>query len=443
MYKTLIIASREYQAMVRTKAFLVMVVLMPIFMGGAIVAQKLLQGRVDASDKTIVVLDGTGVLFDDLTTALAQANEREILDRPGQPGARQVRPRLVLERGPAGPISDETRLSLSERVRKSQIIGFVEIDPDILQPAAASAEGLPDAPRAAFCSDNLAAVEAGRRFVTVLRQIVTDRRLRSAGLDPAVVKQATARVDMKNLGLYVKTAEGVKNTDESGNELTRMIPFGMMMLMFMSVMLGAQPMLQTVLEEKQQRIAEVLLGSAQPFELMMGKLLGNVGVSLTILGIYFSGIYYTARSYGFMELLPTELLGWFLVYDILAVLLFGSIFIAVGAMCNDLKEAQNYLLPVTLLLVFPIMVWFEVMRSPMSLFATVLSLIPLATPMLMLLRMGTTSAVPLWQPLLGIVGMLAATALCVFAAGRVFRIGLLAQGKAPKLTELVRWVVQG
>jgi ABC-2 type transport system permease protein len=213
--------------------------------------------------------------------------------------------------------------------------------------------------------------------------------------------------------------------------------------MFMTVMISAQPMLGSVLEEKQQRIAEVLLGSARPFDLMLGKLVGNVGVAMTIVAVYFTGGYILANQYGFAHMIPTHLVGWFIVYQILAVLLFGSVFTAIGAACTELKEAQSLLMPVMVLLVLPMMVWFTVLEDPMGKVATWLSLFPPSAPMLMLLRQSVSSAVPVWQPVLAVVLISATTVLCIFAAGRVFRIGILSQGKAPKLTELAGWIIRG
>jgi ABC-2 type transport system permease protein len=94
-------------------------------------------------------------------------------------------------------------------------------------------------------------------------------------------------------------------------------------------------------------------------------------------------------------------------------------------------------------MMFPLFVWLHVIREPTSGFATALSFIPPATPLLMVLRMTATKAVPLWQPILGVVVLVATTLLCVFAAGRIFRIGFLAQGKAPNLLQLARWAVRG
>ena len=94
-------------------------------------------------------------------------------------------------------------------------------------------------------------------------------------------------------------------------------------------------------------------------------------------------------------------------------------------------------------MVFPMFVWLQVIREPTGGFATWLSFVPPATPLLMVLCMSTSTAIPLWQPVLGIVVLLATTLLCVFVAGRIFRIGILAQGKTPTVAELFRWAVRG
>ncbi len=109
------------------------------------------------------------------------------------------------------------------------------------------------------------------------------------------------------------------------------------MLMFMLILLGSTPLMQGVVEEKMQRIAEVLLGSVSPFELMAGKLLGLVGVSVTLAAIYLSGAYWAVNHYGYAELIAVDVMAWFLVYLVLGVLMYGSLFITVGAACTDLR----------------------------------------------------------------------------------------------------------
>jgi ABC-2 type transport system permease protein len=221
------------------------------------------------------------------------------------------------------------------------------------------------------------------------------------------------------------------------------VPIGFMLLMFMVLMMTATPLMQGVVEEKMQRIAEVLLGSVRPFDLMLGKLLGMTAVSLTITAVYLGGAYWAARQYGFAEYIPGNLLAWFLVFQSLAALMYGSLFIAIGAACTDMKETQNLLWPVMLLAMLPMFLLGSVLQEPNSTVAFGLSFFPFSTPMLMILRQSVPPGVPSWQPILGVVLVMLTTLGCVWAAGRIFRVGILMQGKGAKLDEMMRWLIQG
>ena len=226
-------------------------------------------------------------------------------------------------------------------------------------------------------------------------------------------------------------------------KLAFLLPFGIMMLMFMVIILAAQPMIESIMEERSLRIAEVLLGSVSPSQLMAGKLLGCVAGSLTIVLVYGLGALGLAQYYQVFNLVPLGIVPWFLVYQVLAVLLFGSLFMAVGACVNDRKEAQSMLMPIMLLIVFPMFVWFSVVQQPTGNFAMWMSFVPPGTAMLMVLRIAASPDIPFWQPAVGVLILLAATGLCVFAAGRIFRIAILAQGRVPKFKQLWQWIIKG
>ena len=171
-----------------------------------------------------------------------------------------------------------------------------------------------------------------------------------------------------------------------------------------------------------------------------------VGVSLTILTVYLGGAVFGARSAGLGEFIPANLgllVVWFIVFQALAVLMFGAVFTAIGAACSDMKEAQSMLMPVWIVICIPMMVWFVIVREPSSSFSLILSLIPPATPMVMMLRTAAMPGIPLWQPLLGVLLVLLTTVFCVFVAGRIFRVGLLMQGKGAKISDMIRWAVRG
>jgi ABC-2 type transport system permease protein len=122
---------------------------------------------------------------------------------------------------------------------------------------------------------------------------------------------------------------------------------------------------------------------------------------------------------------------------------FASVFMAVGASVSQLKEAQSMLLPVWMVMMIPFFVWFNVVREPNSTLAVAISFFPPATPGMMVLRLATGQTIPMWQPILGMIESLLATILCVLVSARIFRAGLLWQGKTPKLSEILRWAIHG
>jgi ABC-2 type transport system permease protein len=137
------------------------------------------------------------------------------------------------------------------------------------------------------------------------------------------------------------------------------------------------------------------------------------------------------------------LLAWFLVYLVLAVVLYGSIFVAIGSACTTSAETQTLLMPVIIVAVIPMLVLIHVIQEPNSVFSTSISFFPPATPMVMVGRLSVPPGIPWWQPALGVVLLLATTAGFVYAAGRIFRVGLLMQGQGAKFSDLARWVFRG
>lgn len=436
MRKTVVVAVREYQAAVRTRAFLITLLAMPILMGGSFIVQKYMSDRVDTTPKRIAVLDETGRLFDAVAEAAATRNRDQIF----APDGRQIRPTFIVEAAAGVPEDrQQAAFELSERVRQGAYFAFVLIGPDVIHPG-----NDPQRAAVAYHSNAPTYGDAIGWLSWVIGNEVREIRLREADLDPAVIAVATAPVAVDNLGLVSRGAAGeivaAAKTSEVANFV---VPFGLLMLMFMVVNVGATPLIQAVIEEKMQRIAEVLLGSVAPFELMLGKLLGVVGVGLTMATVYLVGAYVALNQAGYGQFFPSKLLFWFVVYQSLLVLMFGSIFVAAGAAVSDFREAQSLIMPVYIVMMVPLFVWMNVVKEPTSAFSTLVSLFPPATPMLMVVRQAVPPGIPLWQPVLGVVLVLLTTLGCVFVAGRIFRIGILMQGKAANLREMAGWVLRG
>ncbi|GIK17584.1 MAG: ABC transporter permease [Planctomycetota bacterium] len=447
--KTIVIAVREYQAAIRTKTFIVSLILMPVFMGGSIGVQVLLRDKVDTTDKRIALVDCTGRLAGAILADAERRNNTDIFQGEGAE-RKQTQPRFVFESvAPPADLSPEAlqalTLELSDRVRKRELFAFAIIPADAISRAASAATPVTTPSAGVAYHSNSPTYDDARRWLTgVLTKHTHEARLSDANVDTKLVMNALSPLRVDNLGLVSREVTGEIKAAEKTNELaTFFIPFGLLMLMFMVVMISAQPLLQSVLEEKMQRIAEVLVACASPFELMMGKLLGTAGVSLTIVCVYLLGGLFAMERLGVAGLFPKHLIGWFILYQCLAVLMFGSMFSAVGAAVNDLKEAQNLVTPLMLVVVVPLFIWFNVVKEPNASFSVIASFFPFATPMLMIVRMAVPPGVPTWQPVVGALGVMMTTVACVFAAGRVFRIGILMQGKAPKLRELIGWMLHG
>ena len=437
MSKIFVIAKREYRATVRTKAFLVAIVMMPIFIIGGLGSQRFMESRIDQGTKLVAVVDHSGKLFDTLVVEARTFNET-----PADPMKRGKRSngKITLEEVPVQTENpDAQRLALSDRVRNGDIFAFIEIAPDILDnPDFSKSQGID------YYSNEPTYDDIEKWLVRTVNDKVRSVRLAVAGIDRAVVDRCMIPIRVENLGLFTRSESGEIKQAESINQfMVFMVPFVLMMLMWAALMMTVQPMLQSVLEEKMQKISEVLLGSVSPFDLMAGKLIGYVGVAVTLIGIYMGGGIFIARHYGYSDLVSTNLIAWFFVFQCMAILMFGSLYLAAGSCCSELREAQSLVMPVTLIMVIPMMTMVTVIRHPASTFSTALSLFPPCTPMLMVVRMATPPGVPLWQPVAGVIGTFLATLFCVWIAGRVFRVGLLLQGKAPRMGDLVKYAFRG
>jgi ABC-type Na+ efflux pump permease subunit len=195
-----------------------------------------------------------------------------------------------------------------------------------------------------------------------------------------------------------------------------------------------------VLEEKMSRISEVLLGSVSPMQLMLGKLIGCLWIAGILALLYLGSALGAAHYHGYGDAVPPTQLAWFAIYLLLAIFFFGSLFIAIGAACSDIKSAQAAMMPVMMLVIMPLMAFPIILKNPNGNVAVALSLFPPATPLLMTLRLALQPGPPLWQPILALVLTCGTTLGIVWAAGKVFRTGILMQGKSASLREMVRWV---
>lgn len=450
MKKVLVIASREYRAAVRTKAFLLTLVLMPVLMGLSAGMQVLFKKLEDTKDKTYAVIDRSpdGRLAAFLVAEVEKYNEYATVDPSTK---KAIASKFAIEVVPPGATPEavvEQRLALSGRIEAGDLAGLLEIGSkvyDIRDDPFADPEKIDEAAVVRFQTKN-PTQDTFRRFAErVVSAGVRQHRFIEQGISPEKIGrlQQPAVVRIKSLTKRDAVTGRVADASDSSQIVNLLLPGAMVAIMFMIIMIGAAPAMQGVVEEKAQRIAEVLLSSVSPFELMSGKLLGVVCVSLTMALVYLGGGYVVAANYGFASMLPLRLIVWFVVFLVLALLMYGSIFVAVGAAAADIKQTQSLLTPVMLLAALPFFALGPIMSDPNGPVATVMSFLPFSTPMIMMARESVPPGVPLWQLLLGIVEVLIASAVCVWIASRIFRVGILMSGKGPTFRDMIKWGIRG
>ena len=199
------------------------------------------------------------------------------------------------------------------------------------------------------------------------REAIIAARIRAAGLDPQRI-DALTNVDRGPVTTVTETGES-----DAFTGFNRMLPMGFAILLLVSVMSSGQYLLTTTVEEKSSRMIEVLLSAVSPFELLTGKILGQLGVGLTILVTYASMAILGLISAAMFGLLDTTLLLYLLIFFLVTYVTMGSFMAAIGSSVNELREAQSLMTPVTLLMIVPWLFAYPISRDPNSLLAVVMS----------------------------------------------------------------------
>ena len=464
--KAWVIAKREFLQAVRTKGFIVGVILMPILMAGGIVVQTLTKDIVDTKPKNAAVIDRTNGQA--LAKMLVKAAERrESFDAINKVGVR-VKPKIAFEIVSEADLDmaqiDSTRLAISERVRTGELIAAIEIGPNVLAPRKRAPSTQTTNTLTLDRTDPFAAIEATndpeslvyyttnrptylelREFVqqTLQPRIVAARLNQSQLTIDAITQLAGSIVVPRGLASRDVTTGAVSFEPRKNEIVLIVLPIVLVVLMFVIVLVGASPLTTNIIEEKQLRIAEVLVGSARPFELMLGKLLGGVATALALGVIYVSGAFVVAWNLNVLHLLSAGLIMWFIVFTIIASLMYGALFVVAGAAATNIKEAQALVTPMMLIVVLPMFLIGPILSDPHGTIALAGTFFPLSAPLVMMMRLSIPPAVPVWQPIVALCGSLMMTAVLVWIAGRVFRAGFLLVGRPASLKELLGWVLRG
>ncbi|MCW5897045.1 MAG: ABC transporter permease [Bacteroidetes bacterium] len=415
MNKALVVAKWEYLEKVKSKAFLLGLFITPLIMVGMGVLPGLLASKEDESTKIIGVIDATGELF----APLQERMERYTLSK-GQPN-------YILQPIAIGNTVDiaEAVAQADEKVQSDDLEGYLVLGPRALNDSVME-----------YRSKAAGDFRLINRLQDNLRNILSDRRLRERGIDPAVMNELRVALDIKT----------VKVTKEGGEETSFMKTFFsayvFLMALFFLILTSGQLLVRSVLEEKSNRIIEVLVSSCTPSELMTGKVLGLSALGFTQIGFWALIALASTAKFGTAAFPPANQMLLMLVYFVLGYLFYSAIFIALGTPVTTEQEAQQINGYLVMFLILPVALVVPVMQQPNALWVKIVTYIPLMTPTFMALR------IPIQMPAL--VEILATIAIMIVSiyfmmivAGRIFRVAILATGKRASIGELVRWVKEG
>lgn len=429
----LVVTKREYLQRVKTKGFWIATLILPLFIGAITLVPSLLISK-SQSYQSVVVVDETGRVAGPFA---ARANSRKGQAPKGgrerglmQDESQMARFDVKVE--PPAKDRKAQRAELDRRVREKEIDAWLWIGPGVFagKPAEYHARSVSNV----FTQDALK---------DDLSNVVRRARLQQAGIDPERLEELTRPVRLETQRVSEKGSRA------EGGVVGMFFALGLFMILYVSMLIWGQQVMNGVLEEKGSRVIEVVISAVTSFELMMGKLIGICLVGLTQLGIWL-GTMTVLTAPGIvatMALLPPgaspptltpAVLIHFILLFILGFFAFATLYAAIGASFNNLQEAQQAASIVAIFIVIPVMVMWPVINDPNSRMATVLSLIPLFTPLLMPLRIAIEMP-PAWQLALAYVLTIGFVVGMVWFCSKIYRVGILMYGKKPTFKEIWKW----
>ena len=420
MKKMFTVVKREYLERVKKKSFLIGTILGPALMAVLIFAPILFMKYTPETQTRIAVIDMTGMdIFGRLRVALTDT----LADGTPKYELRKV----DLEGGDIA----QAKTELNYEIESDALDGYLILPEDVIEKSEAK-----------FYGKRLGNIKTMERFESALDNTVIGIRLESEGLDDASVEKLVK-------GLKIDVIQIKEGEEKSGKGFDSMFmsSFMFVMMLYMTILMWGIAVQRSIIEEKNNRVMEVMLSSLRPIDMLLGKILGVGAVGMTqyliwaVFGVVLA-LYGMSMGGPVAEVAASLSIGtmaFFVAYYLLGFLFYATLFAGIGSVCNTDQEAQQLQQPIVLCLVFTIMVPMMIIQNPDSMFATVISLIPFFTPIVMFMRINILMP-PVWQIVLSFLIMIGSIYAAALLSAKIFRIGILMYGKRPDLREMIKWM---
>ena len=456
MTKILLVAMREFVATALTKGFIIGALVVPAIAAVAIPVVVILLNSAEAPaiNGSLAVIDRSGEVVPALREEMAPERIAERMKLQREEIAREAAEQMGPLAGRTGDMDQQIaraqggvpRIAIddlgpdadpeAERVKVAGDspddggrLGLLVIDRDVVEPPP----GTPYAGFELITRPRLHDLTLAD-LRTAVRAAIFETRARLRGYDPAEIRA------IYSVGGDTREITDTGEIRQSSEILNIMLPMGFLILIMMSVFVSGQYLLTTTVEEKSSRVIEILLSAVSPMQLMAGKIVGQMGVGLTLMTIYGSlgliGLIWAARA----DLISPMTIAWMIVFYVIAYFLIASFMAAIGSAVNDMREAQAMMTPVVIVTIVPYLLAMPISRDPNSTLALVLSLVPPFSPFVMILRVASTQPPPLWQILAAAAIGALSVYVSIWACAKIFRVGLLMFGKPPNFKTLVHWI---
>lgn len=433
MNKILLIIKREYLTRVAKKSFIVLTFITPLLFAGLIFVPLWLTTVKDSEQKVFEVFDDTGKYL-----SVFHNSGNYVFNYHNEKG----------------------EISFSGEKKNSSVYAFIHISDDLtVNPGAIT-----------VYSEKTISVEEKNFIKNILEKYLENEKLESFNIPniKEIIKQSEVKLNISTIKIKDDGTE-----EETSGEMAMIIAIAGALLIYMFIFMYGSQVMNSVSEEKTNRIVEVIISSVKPFQLMMGKIIGTALVGLTqfFLWIVFTGIiliilnlvlgvnaFIDANAVSQvseinMNMYNTEIntfvvaffgIDWlslfvyFIIYFLGGYLLYSSLFAAIGAAVDTSSDSQQFVLPVTLPLIFALYAAIYGVQNPEGPLLFWCSMIPLTSPIAMMVRIPFE--VPVWQLLLSISFLIISFVFSTWISGKIYRTGILMYGKKVNYKEILKWL---
>jgi ABC-2 type transport system permease protein len=411
MKKIFEVARWEYIEKVKTKTFIISLILTPAVLILFSIAPTLLSEQEVSHTKAIGIIDTSGLYI------------REMKEKLSDYKIKDSQPNYLLINLTAKNRSLEDLKKFSDKeALKGKIEGYILIENAGTDSVAVS-----------YRSKTLGNLRDISRFQSSFNEVRIKLKLDKENVNPYLLDFISQSVEMNQ----IKIEEGGRET-ENDFLLTFFSSFIFIMLLMMMILYSGGMLIRSLVEEKSNRLIEIIISSCTPNELLSGKILGLSALGLTqifiwiLIGISLAGTAVVPLE-AFQNVLPI------LVYFVLGFVFYTSLFVGIGSIVTSEQEAQQITTYLSFLLVLPIIFVLPALENPDTLYIKILSYIPFTLPSFMMLRLNI-SPIPAWEILSTILIMLISIYLMIGFSAKIFRIGILSYGKRPTVKELIQWL---